>query len=284
MPRPQVPERAVADAARRTGKPRSGAAVGTPYDVGRVGETCAATGKPLQPGDAVFAALIDIPAEQREKGDQLGLARVDTAEEAWQGGFRPAGVFSYWRTTVPTVQERVKRFVDEGVLMELIERLESADDLDDAEQRRQRLAFRYVLVLLMLRKKLLRLDRRERATTTAKASAGGNSSSEQVWFLTPKVDPSKGWNGRWDEERTLRVIDPNLSEDELGVVTKQLTQIMRDGIDADPEQPERPGGLRGQTQAEHEAAGDELDPAANRNAQVDAVRGAGAGASQERPL
>ena len=81
----------------------------------------------------------------------------------------------------------------------------------------------------------MRLDRREPTPT-----------GEQAWHLTPKVDPRKGWNGRWDEERTLRVLDPGLDEAELGSVTDQLAQIMRDGIDAEPGEPggeDGPGGI-----------------------------------------
>lgn len=194
---------------------------GAQYDLGRMADTCAATGAPLEPGAHVFAALVDIPPEQREKGDSLGLARVDVSAAAWEDdGFRPDNLFSFWRTHVPEEKQKRRRFVDDAVLMELLGRLGdvAADD--------GRLAFRHVLALLLLRKKLLRLD--GRAT-----EEGDDAGGRPVWLLTPKLDVSKGWNGKWDESRQLRVIDPGLDEARLTAVTEQLRQIMDEGLEED---------------------------------------------------
>ena len=204
-------------------------AAGPQYDVGRTTGQCVATGDALEPGTQAYAALVDIPPEQREKGDALGLARVDVSEAAWEDdGFRPDRLFSFWRTTVPDPKVKKKRFVDDTVLMELLNRLADTEEPS-------RLAFRHVLALLMLRKKLLRLDGREK-TTDGDAEAGTDADGETVaeyWLLTPKLDVTKGWNGKWNEDVQLRVLDPGLDDAGLTAVTDQLRQIMDDGVDMD---------------------------------------------------
>ena len=47
-----------------------------------------------------------------------------------------------------------------------------------------------------------------------------------VWEMTPKADLSKGPMGRWDEPRTLEVVDPQLDQEQVQQVSEQLGQIL----------------------------------------------------------
>ena len=168
------------------------------YDIQRPTGQCAATGESLEPGQTYYATLV-------EAGDDLH--RVDVSEPAWREGFRPPGLFSYWKTQVPEPTQKKKLFVDDAVLMNLLERLA------DATQP-QRLAFRYVLALILMRKKLLRFDTVEKR------------GEQEWWVFTPKLDLSKGPRGKWDEQRQIEVLDPHLDAGQIEQVTSQLGQIL----------------------------------------------------------
>lgn len=178
------------------------------YDIERPTGQCALTGKLLEPLETYIATLV-------EDGDDLH--RLDVCDEAWQQGRRPEHLFSYWHATVPEPNAKKKLFVDDEVLMNLLERLA------DAEQP-QRIAFRFVLTLILMRKKLLRYDR------TEKRSVDGEDSQpveQEWWLLTPKLDLSKGPLGKWDDERSFEVLDPRLDEDGTRAVTEQLSEILQ---------------------------------------------------------
>ena len=184
------------------------------YDVQRPSGVCAATGRALGPGEGCYSALVDVPEAERERGDDVGMKRVDIAADAWDGGFRPPGLFSYWKTTIPEPSEKRKTFVDDAVLMNLLRRLEDATEP-------RRLAFRYVVALILMRKKLLRYDGSERVDDPS-----GDGPVEEWWQFTPKLDVSKGHFGKWDEDETLRVLDPNLDAEQIEAVTAQLGEVL----------------------------------------------------------
>ena len=206
----------------------------TNYDVQRPSGTCHATGQALEPGDECYSALVDVPPEQRAAGDDLGMRRVDVSVEAWRDGYRPAGLFSYWKTQVPEPNQKKKLFVDDAVLLNLLRRLEDATEP-------QRLAFRYVVALILLRKKLLRFDGTERrpapapdASPPEASDPSGGATGQAVdacwWLFTPKLDPSKGHLGKWNEEETLAVLDPRLDVSRIEQITHQLGEIVEGEI------------------------------------------------------
>lgn len=180
-----------------------------------------ATGRSLEPNEACFSALVDIPVEEREPNDLLGMKRVDVSEDAWQQGFRPPGLFSFWKTTVPDPEEKKKTFVDDAVLMNLLRRLE-----DTAEP--ERLAFRHVVALILMRKKLLRYDGTDKVEVpdTGEEASQGETIIQVWWRFTPKVDVSKGHFGKWNEEESLRVLDPKLDASGIEQVTEQLGEVL----------------------------------------------------------
>lgn len=184
------------------------------YEIPRTSGVCASTGRTLEPGEAYFAALIDVPPAEREAGD-AGFRRIDVSVEAWEGGYRPEHLFSFWKSVVPQPNAKKKLFVDDAVLLNLLRRL--ADTTDP-----QRLAFRYVLALILMRKKLLRYD----GSTTRTASVDGQEVEQAWWLLTPKLDVTKGHFGKWNEEETLEVLDPRLGEAQIEQVTQQLGEIL----------------------------------------------------------
>ncbi|MEM6505555.1 MAG: hypothetical protein AAF711_08805 [Planctomycetota bacterium] len=190
------------------------------YDIQRPTGVCAASGRELAPGETVYAALVDPPAddrseEQRKANDkgELPMLRVDVSADAWEdNAFRPPYLFGFWRTEVPEPNEKKKLLVGDAAIQELMLSME------DATEDKQ-LAFRYVLALILLRKKLLRhdgIDRREQD--------GGPV--QDWWQFTPKLDIAKGHFGKWNEEAAFEVIDPHITEDQIAGVTDQLGQVL----------------------------------------------------------
>ena len=184
------------------------------YDVQKTSGVCASTGDELAPGDTCWSALVDIPVEERDPKDTLGMRRVDVSDAAWEGGFRPERVFSFWKTTVPEPNAKKKTFVDDAMLMNLLRRLEDTD-----EPRRQ--SFRFVVSLILMRKKLVRYD-----GTDTVDDPEGDGPVQQWWRFTPKVDVTKGHFGKWNEDDELRVLDPQLDESQIAEVTEQLGEVL----------------------------------------------------------
>lgn len=166
---------------------------GTDYHVARPTGVCAVTGRPLDPGTGYVATLCERPEDE-------GFDRKDLSLKAWEAGERPERLFSFWRTTVPPAGDRERLLVDDEVLLDLFERL--ADD-----SRPQRAAFRFVLALILMRKRLLKFRGRS-----------GEGESER-WLLTPKgADPKLP---------PIEVANPHLLDEDVRELTAQLSEILR---------------------------------------------------------
>lgn len=174
---------------------------GQGYSIARSTGRCAATGVELRPGDACVAALA-------ERVEDEGLDRLDYSEAAWEGGARPARLFGSWRYVAATPESRRKPFIDDDALLELFERLGE----DDAPRRR---AFRFVLALMLIRKRLLRHE-------------GSRGSGDGSVMLVRARGP-EGWN---PEDPLIEVVDPDLDQRAIGDVTEQLSQLLAGGDDA----------------------------------------------------
>jgi len=208
----------------------------TTYDIERPTGVCAFTGKPLQPGDKYVATLVEYdPAQLPEPaaspaGDQtkpaagamLGFKRSDVSLEAWEAGQRPQGIFSYWLTTVAEPNAKKKLFVDDSVLLNLFRRLADTDQPD-------RVRFRFVLGLILMRKKMLRYDGSEQREVENDVLPDGESQGPRTlewWLFTPKLDPAKGPMGKWNDEETLEMVNPKLTDDQIVQVTEQLSEVL----------------------------------------------------------
>ena len=135
-----------------------------------------------------------------EREGEEGFNRLDFSMEAWERGERPDRLFSSWRAIMREPGGKARTFVDDEVLLNLFHRL--ADD-----QQPQRVAYRFVIALILLRKRLLKHDSTKRQGETS------------VWMMRLKGDPV--------DAPMLEVVDPNLSEDQVREVSDQLGEILR---------------------------------------------------------
>jgi hypothetical protein len=109
-------------------------------DIQRATRQCAVTARKLEPGEAFFSTL------HFEGSD---VVRRDFAVESWQGP--PDGAFGWWKSRVPVSDSQMPKLAPNDVLLELF------IQLADQPQRRQ---MRYVLSLLLFRRRVLRLEDR----------------------------------------------------------------------------------------------------------------------------
>lgn len=114
------------------------------YHIGRVTERCAASGETLNPGDAIVSALV----EREEDGE---LERQDFLASAWNPDAAPPRTLAHWAGVVPSEERGTKPTLDAGSALDLF------DQLEDAQEPR-RIAFRYLLALMLMRKRVLTLE------------------------------------------------------------------------------------------------------------------------------
>jgi hypothetical protein len=111
----------------------------TDYQIQPNTRQCAATGRELRAGEKFYTVLI-------EEND--GFVRKDYCNEAWQGP--PPGAFSFWSGRVPEAGAARPK-IDDDLLLDCFERLENQTDPG-------RVNFRYVVGLLLMRRKRLKFE------------------------------------------------------------------------------------------------------------------------------
>jgi hypothetical protein len=162
------------------------------FKIDATSRKCDVCGRGFEAGEEYYSGVVETDEENR-------FARRDVCAACWDAD--PKTYFSYWKTRVPEPEEkgsRGPRLVDVDRLMRMFERLEEAEDADA-------LRFRYVLALVLMRKRRFRLV------------------------------SSRRLRGRRGEELTLRevggdrrhaVVSPGLSEEEIRGVAGRLREIL----------------------------------------------------------
>lgn len=141
----------------------------TDYQIQPHTRRCAATGRDLQPGERYYTALV-------EEGDLF--VRQDFSSQAWQGP--PAGAFSFWSGRVPQPNETAKPRFDDDVLEECFQRLQEQGE-------RSRVNFRYVVALLLIRRKRLRFEQTIDADGVEQLELSNIKTGEKYLVLNPQL-------------------------------------------------------------------------------------------------
>ena len=155
------------------------------WQIARSSGVCAGTGKKLEPGDEYYAAIID-------KG--TSFERVDYSCQYWQE--HEPKVYSFWKTHIPLPNQKKKMFVDDGILINFFERL-----ADEKEQ--IKINFRFVLALILMRKRLLKYEDSQR---------DGNQEIWKMCFVR--------------EKQIHEVVNPQLDNEQIEQVSQELSSIL----------------------------------------------------------
>lgn len=120
-----------------------------------------------------------------ERDGHEELSRADYSLDAWESGARPAPparLFASWRAVVPDSASKRQAYLGDDELLELFERL-----ADTTEARR--LAFRYLLALMLVRRKVLKYEgTREGIMTVRQRTPAGAPQPEPWQVVDPKLD------------------------------------------------------------------------------------------------
>ena len=160
------------------------------YNISRIGGTCHQCGDEIPPGRELVATV-------RETDEDF--QRQDYCPACWEAsdGEQDASVLGVWRTRAPHPEAKRKLFVDDEVLIRFFERL--ADAREPAK-----IHFRYVLALVLMRKKLLVYDR-----------------------MIARDDGWDEWQMHFRGDDTVhKVLDPHMDVDEIAAVSAHIGEIL----------------------------------------------------------
>ncbi len=147
---------------------------------------CCGTGRKIEYGEEYFAALVET---------EEGLARRDFCADYWQA--EKPDVFCYWKTKLPRPDEKKHIFVDDEMLMAFFERL-------GRETEQEKINFRFVLALVLMRKRRLKYD------------SSRTEGDREIWRL--KVA---------GEKEFVKVANPKLDEEQIKQLTSQVGEILQ---------------------------------------------------------
>jgi hypothetical protein len=118
-----------------------------------------------------------------------------TCWENWAGKSSP-DVLAVWKAQAPQPKQKKRLFVDDELIINFFERLAEA-------QEPVKIDLRFVLALVLMRKKLLVYD------------GSDKQDGCEVWRMHLK-----------GTDRTHRVIDPHMDQDRIAEVSKQLSEVL----------------------------------------------------------
>lgn len=160
------------------------------YYITKTDGLCCGCEKKMEPHEEFMAIVKDGEEE---------LERADFCLECWEKS--PAedapDVLGVWKTKVPPPQEKKKLLIDDDLLVNFFERLEGTDQ-------ESKINFRFVLALILMRKKLLVYD-----------GAKKDDDDREIWVMHLKGNDTK-----------FHVVDPNMDEEKIAEVSSQIGEIM----------------------------------------------------------
>jgi len=149
---------------------------------------CFGSGRRIEHGQEYFGALV--VAEE-------GLQRRDFCAEYWLS--EKPDVFCHWKTRLPEPGQKKQLFVDDQMLMSFFERLARETD-------QEKIDFRFVLTLILMRKRLL------------KYSESRTEDGKEIWRLRIPGDKTA--------EGMVEVVNPHLDAEQIEQLSSQMGEIL----------------------------------------------------------
>ncbi|HNS19194.1 MAG TPA: hypothetical protein PKH24_01785 [Sedimentisphaerales bacterium] len=147
---------------------------------------CSGSGRKIEPGEDYYGALVEV---------EQGLVRRDFCSEFWERE-KPA-VYCFWKTKLAAANQKKELFISDEMLVAFFERLANETDPE-------KVSFRFVLALVLMRKRRLKYD-------STKTEEG-----REIWRLRMTGDKD-----------LVDVVNPHLSEDQIEQLTSQIGQILQ---------------------------------------------------------
>jgi len=156
------------------------------YDIAKAAEHCCKCEREMAPAEEFMAALVDAGETFRRDDFCLACWEARDAES-------DAALFSVWRCRAPEPEKPQRQLVGNEALMDMFEKLGKSEEP-------AKLNFRFVLALMLMRKKLL--------VYVGSAAAGDG---RETWTMH--------WKNRDDP---IAVVNPQLDDDKIAQVAEQL--------------------------------------------------------------
>ena len=150
---------------------------------------CYGTGRKIEYDEEYFGALVET---------EEGFERRDFSAEFWNQ--EKPNVFCYWKSKLPHPDQKKQVFVDDDMLMAFFERLQ-----EETEQ--QKINFRFVLALVLMRKRRLKYD------------STLQEGEKEIWRLRIVGD-----------KEIVEVTNPHIDEEQIEQLSSQIGQILQTDI------------------------------------------------------
>ncbi len=147
---------------------------------------CFGTGNKIEYGQEYYGALVQT---------EDGLQRRDFCEDYWES--QKPETYCYWKTRLPQPGQKKQLFVDDQMLMAFFERLEK-------ETEPEKVNFRFVLALILMRKRILKYEETRTQDDT------------EIWVLRTV-----------GEKQTAEVVNPHLNEEQIEQLSSQIGGILQ---------------------------------------------------------
>ena len=160
------------------------------YEIDKTAGRCVVCDEVIAPGQELMATVAEVDE---------ALHRDDYCLPCWEAEPRDDSpdLLGVWRTRVPAARTKARLLIDDELLVNFFQRLEGVEAP-------ARINFRFVLALVLMRKKLLVYDRGEKC-----------EDGTELWTMHLKGDTAK-----------YLVADPHLDEEKIAEVSRQLGEIM----------------------------------------------------------
>jgi len=197
----------------------------TEWKFNKTGHQCAHCSSPFAPDAVFFSVLFK---------DNEGMRRADYCDTCFQN-HRPADVFYFWKTTLARHNQGPKKArpaLDMEYVLEFFKRLEG-------DSSSQRIAFRYILALMLSRKKMLTVAEKKK-----------DDQNRVVQHYREKIAGA--------ETVIHAVVEPDLSEDEIQGLSAELGVLLGMTPAPEPSAPEAP--VAPEVEVATSEAGGDLEP------------------------
>jgi len=191
------------------------------WEVSKTAGVCSGCGLHFQPKQEYYAGLMElgqqalaVKEDQTEPesvgkdsvngsgtataGDAAGFERRDFCLQCWETN-QPA-VFCFWKSTLPEPTAKKRLLVDDQVLFDFFERLGEETEL-------AKLNFRFVLALILMRKRILKYEQTELRD------------GQEYWIM-----------GQIREQKKHEVLNPHLDDSHIQEVSEQLSSILQSDL------------------------------------------------------
>jgi hypothetical protein len=181
------------------------------FEIQRSTRRCAATDRAMEPGEDCYSVLEVQGAD---------VIRKDYSKTAWSGP--PDSAFAWWKSRIPEPNSKRIKLAPNDVLVELFEQLGDQPDSED---------MRYVLALLLVRRRVFRLEAPEAQFGKPSAATG----VETLTLFCPK------------RETTYEISAVTPTNERIDEIQQQLSELLIAG--AGPEIQDKETGRQGDKEA-----------------------------------